>query len=129
MLYALGLGVTEIVTGPFAICALVEIGWDETNRRHNLLFTIVDVDNHPLLVPTPTGDQPFQIAAEFEAGRPPGVNPGRSFIMPVSLSVGPLPFVPGTDYLVRASVNGTQLDETPLYCRPRPPQPAITPGP
>lgn len=125
MLYALGLGVTEIGPDPggFAICCLVEIAWDETNRPHELLFTIVDADERPLQVGTPTGDQPFQIRAQFDQGRPPGATPGRSFILPVSVTLAPVPLRPGASYLVRAFVDETQLDETPLYVRPRPPQP------
>lgn len=125
LLYALGLGVTDIGPDPsqFAICCLIEIGWEETSRRHTLLFTIVDADEQPFQVPTLTGDQPFQVPAQFEAGRPPGVTPGRSFIMPVSVTIAPVQFRPGTDYVVKASVDGNLLDETPLHVRPRPPQP------
>jgi len=124
LIYGLGLGVAEIGPdpSPFAICALIQIEWDETNRRHDLLFTIVDADGQPFQVPTPTGDQPFQVVAQFEAGRPPGVTPGRSFLMPVSVTIAPVQFRPGTDYSVKAFVDNVQFDETPLNVRPRPPQ-------
>jgi hypothetical protein len=124
-LYALGLGWTEIGPDPnlFAIAALVEVTWEETNRRHQLQFVIVDADGQPVQVPTPTGDQPFQIQADFDVGRPPGVAPGRSFIVPVAINVPPLPLQPGRDYIVRALVDGQLYDETAFTFRPRPPAP------
>jgi hypothetical protein len=124
LLYALGLGFTEAGPdpAPFAICALVEIAWDETNRQHDLVFRIEDLDGQPFQVPTPTGDQPFQVAVQFDVGRPAGVTPGRSFIMPVCVNLAALPLVPGSQYLVRVSVDTVPLDETPLNVRPRPQQ-------
>lgn len=125
MLYGLGLGFTEIGPdpSPFAICALVEIAWDETNRQKTLAFRIENADGQPLQVPTPNGDQPFQVLAQFNVGRPAGAVPGRSFIMPVSISLAPLPLVPGTQYLVRAFIDEELFDETPLHVRPGPAQP------
>jgi hypothetical protein len=124
MLYAMGIGWTEIGPdpSPFAVAALIEVGWDETNRPHELVVGIVDVDGQPLTVVTPTGDQPFQINASFTTGRPPNAKPGRSFMVPVALNLPPIPLQPARDYIVRASVNGTVLDETPFSTRPAQPQ-------
>lgn len=124
-LFALGLGWTEIGPDPslFAIAAIVEVAWEETNRRHQLQLLIVDADGQPVQVPTPTGDQPFQIGADFDVGRPPGVAPGRSFV-PVAINIPPLPLQAGRDYVVRALVDGKVHDETAFTFRARPPTPA-----
>ena len=122
-LFALGLGWTEIGPdpSPFALAALVEVTWEETNRRHQLQFVIVDADGQPVQIPTPTGDQPFQVQADFDVGRPPGVAPGRSFIVPVAINIPPLPFPPSRDYVVRVLVDGNLQDETAFTVRARPP--------
>ncbi len=124
MLYGAGIGWREIGPDPatFTIAALMEVGWDETNRPMNLQFLIVDADGQPFQVPGPAGDQPFQIAAQFDVGRPPGATPGRSFSVPLAINLGAVPFRPGSDYLVRAVLDGTVLDETPFSVRRSPPQ-------
>ena len=124
MLYAIGMGWTEIGPdpNPFAIGAIVEVGWDETNRPHQLTVSIVDADGQPFNVPTPTGDQPFQITADFNVGRPAGARPGRSFSVPVALNLPPVPLQPGRDYVVRAAVDGTTLDEVGFITRAQPPR-------
>ena len=122
MLYGLGIGWTEIgpEPSPFSVAAILDVDWHEANRPHELKIDIVDVDGQPFVVPTPTGDQPFQIGANFDVGRPPGSTAGRVFVMPVAMNMGPLVFTPGRHYVMRAAVDGTQLDEVRFIVRSRP---------
>ena len=78
MLYLLGGGWTEIgpQPQPFAISGMIEVAWEETNRRRRLEITIENEDGQPLSVPTPGGEQPFRIETQFDVGRPPGGVPG-----------------------------------------------------
>ena len=119
-LLGVGIGWAEIGPdpSPFSIAALVEVPWDETNHRHRLEFIILDADGQPFRVSTPTGDQPFQVAVDFDVGRPPGVSPGRSFTMPVAINIAPLPLLPGREYVVRALINGALHDEATITVRP-----------
>lgn len=123
LLNVIGGGVTEIGPDPsaFAIAALIEVPWDETNRQHVLKVEIVDEDERSLMVATPGGDQPFEISAQFDVGRPAGIVPGRPFLVPVAVNLQPLPLQPGKRYLVRFKVDDQILDETGLNCRPAPP--------
>ena len=124
LLYGLGIGWTHIGPDPsiFAIAALVEVSWDETNRPHRLTIVVVDTDGHPLLIPTATGDAPFQIEAVFNVGRPPDAQPGQSFTLPVAVNVPPLPFQQGRSYVIRALVDGERADEATVFMRAaRPP--------
>ena len=91
LLFVLGGGWSEIgpEAQPIAIAGIIEVTWEETNRRRRLEFIIEDEDGQPLNVPTPTGDQPFRINADFDIGRPPGVIAGRSFNLPIALPLGP----------------------------------------
>lgn len=123
MLYALGIGWNIIgpKASPFAIAALVEVQWDETNRQYRLEFDIVDADGQAFQVPTPTGDRPFSIAAEFAVGRPPDATPGMTFLAPITVNVQPVQFQPGRHYLVRALIDGTVADQTTFRVRTQPP--------
>jgi hypothetical protein len=131
MLYAMGIGWTHIAPAPapFAIAAVIEVGWEETNQPYRLVFSIVDVDEQPFLVPTPMGDQPFQIGAELRVGRPPDAVPGTTFLMPVAINVPPLQFQSGRHYLVRATVNEILRDETGFRVLPAQQQPQRPPLP
>jgi hypothetical protein len=53
----------------FNIALGIDVAWDETNAPHKLLINIQDPDGVEL------GDS---LSAEFETGRPPGMPPGQS---------------------------------------------------
>jgi hypothetical protein len=112
-LFILGGGWTLLgpTPGPTAIAILIEVPWDETNRQHVLKLELVDSDGQPVMVNTPQGPQPLQIAANFEVGRPPGIAPGSAITMPMAINLGPLPVKPATRYEWRCSVDGTAKDE------------------
>ena len=52
----------------FHIALGLDVGWDETNNHHDLLVNVHDPDGNEL------GEG---LAAEFEAGRPPGMPAGQ----------------------------------------------------
>lgn len=62
------------ITGPFPakhLCALAasfEVGWNETNQRHNVQLEVRTADGQVLA----------QVAAQLEVGRPPGIPAGQS---------------------------------------------------
>lgn len=120
LLFMLGGGWTEVgpQPQPFAIAGIIEVDWEETNRRRQLEFLIQDEDGQPLNVPAPTGEQPFRIAANFDMGRPAGQPAGRSFNMPIAVTVAPLPWAPGRRYIVQAKVDGQLLDQVTFAVRP-----------
>ncbi|HEV8581358.1 MAG TPA: hypothetical protein VGX68_20010 [Thermoanaerobaculia bacterium] len=127
LLFMLGGGWTEVgpQSQPFALAGIIEVTWEETNRKRHLEFLIEDEDGRPLNVATPIGEQPFKIAADFEVGRPPGA-PGRSFNLPIAVTVPPVPWTPGRRYIVKAVVDGEAMDKVAFEVRPQPqlpPQP------
>ncbi|MDO8475817.1 MAG: hypothetical protein Q7W02_06400 [Candidatus Rokubacteria bacterium] len=125
MLYALGMGWTQTgpAPSPFAICGVIEVTWEETNRAHTLEISILDADGQPFMVPTPMGEQPFRLQAQFDVGRPPGSRAGSPFVMPLAMNVQPLAFRAGQDYVVRGTINGDLMDEVPFLVRAQPPAP------
>ena len=125
MLYALGIGWTQMAPtpSPFAICGVIDVTWEETNRPHVLEITIQDADGQPFLVTTPLGEQPFNVEARFEVGRPPGARAGNPFLMPIAMNIPALTFRPGQDYVMRATINADPMDEVRFQIRAQPPAP------
>jgi hypothetical protein len=112
LLFLLGGGWAEAgpAPQPFAIAGIIEVDWEETNAHHTIEFNIEDEDGAPLVVPTPTGDQPVKIASTFELGRPPGSARGSSFNMPVAVPIVALPWTPGRRYVVRLVIDAVEVD-------------------
>jgi hypothetical protein len=91
---------------PSAIAMKIDVPWDEANKKHRLRLELVDADNTPVRVPTPTGDRAVEIESDFEIGRPPGLKPGTPLDMPLAVNVGPLPLKPDTRFVWRISIDG-----------------------
>ena len=74
-LYVLGGGwsVTGPEPAPMAIALKIDVPWDEANKRHKFQLALLDADGQPVIVPTPTGERPFELTGEFETGRPAGL--------------------------------------------------------
>lgn len=129
LLFILGGGWSEV--GPasqmFAIAGILDVEWDETNAQHSAVFTIEEEDGAPLMVPTPTGDQPFKIITQFEIGRPPGSPRGRSFNVPVAIPILPIPWTPGLRYVLILKIDDVELDRLKFSVRATPPQPQQRP--
>lgn len=126
-LYVMGAGRTVVGPAPstFAIAVLIEIPWDETNRRHVLRLELVDSDGQPVMIPTATGQCRVEIDGGFEVGRPPGLRPGTSQTVPLALNIGPVPLAPGREYVWRCSVNGASEEgwRLPFSTKPAPGKP------
>lgn len=73
------------VAGLLAIAGTVSVPWGETNHEHELSIRLVSDGDKPVLVPTPMGEQPFIIKAQFELGRPPGIPRGMPLLMPFAV--------------------------------------------
>jgi hypothetical protein len=132
-LYAMGVGwnVTGPAPTPFALAGVLELDWDEANRPQHLRIELQTEDGQPVLVPTPIGDQPVVLEAQFEVGRPPGTRAGTYFNLPVAINVGAMPIPPGGRYVWRFSVNGEARDEwrLPFSTRPAGGAPQQPPAP
>ena len=125
LLFLLGGGWSEV--GPasqmFAIAGILDVDWEETNVQHSAEFTIEEDDGKPLLVPTPTGNQPFKIITQFEIGRPPGSPRGRSFNVPVAIPILPIPWTPGCNYVLIVRIDAAEADRLKFSVRAAPPPP------
>jgi hypothetical protein len=105
---ALGLGWRNCgsPTPGFAVVILLEVDWDETNVRHQLVCELLTDDGQPVTIGTPVGQQLIRMEAIAEAGRPPGTVHGDPARVPIVFAFPPgLPLQPGR-YQWRASVTG-----------------------
>lgn len=125
LLFLLGSGWNEVgpQPQPFAIAGLLEVDWEETNSHHSIDIVFEDEDGVPLNAPTPAGDQPLRLTAGFEVGRPPGSARGSSFNLPLAIPILPVPWTPGRRYVVKISVDGTEVDRLRFTVRSNPPLP------
>jgi len=121
-LYILGGGwsISGPEPSPMAIAIKIEVPWDEANKRHSLKLALINADGQPVMVPTPTGDRPVELSAEFEVGRPPGLKPGTSLDLPVALNIAPLPLLPDSRYVWRCSIDDKSEEDWQVTFTTRP---------
>ena len=112
-LYILGGGWSIRVPDPIpmAIAMKIEVPWDEANKRHTLKLALIDQDGRPVIVSTPTGDQPLEINADFEVGRPPGVKPGTPLDVPLAINIEAVPLPPDGVYVWRCSIDDRSAED------------------
>jgi len=96
-----------------ALVLIIEVGWDETNKKIQMLTELVDADGHPVTSPGgPLGEQPVQLSGELETGRPVGMPAGTPIMTTLAPIIGPgLPLTPGERYQWRVSLNGKTKPE------------------
>ena len=109
-LFVLG-GGWNITNGklPSALALLIEVDWDETNRRHDVELTLVDGDGRPVIFNGPAGPKPLVVQTHFEVGRPAGIPPGSSLNQTLAVSVPMLSLAAGQIHEWRCAINGKQL--------------------
>lgn len=106
-----GWTITGPQPSPFAIALLFDVPWDRTNEQHHFRLELLDQDGHPVIVPTPDGDQPLFIEGSFEVGRPPGLKRGTPIAVPTAFNMGPQPLPPGGRYEWRLTVDGESKED------------------
>lgn len=123
-LFILGGGLTAIGPNPqpVAVAVLIQVPWDRANIRHGWKLELVDEDGGPVMA----GDRPVLVGGDFEAGRPPGLQPGSPLPVPMAINFSALPLQPGHAYQFRLAIDDTTEPEwaVRLVVRPAPAQPA-----
>jgi hypothetical protein len=121
-LYILGGGwnITGPQPGASAIALQIDVPWDEANKRHDLKLVLVTDDGKPVMVPTPTGERPVELGAQFEVGRPAGHRAGAPISVAVAINIGPLPLQPDGRFEWRCSINDDTHESWRLVFSTRP---------
>ena len=109
-LYVLGGGwsITGPQPTPMALAVKIEVPWDRGNLKHTWTLELLDSDGHPVDVPQgPAAEsQPLKLRGEFEAVRPPGIEPGTPLDVALALGFPPFPIPPGGRYEWRFTIDG-----------------------
>jgi len=123
-LYILGGGWS--ITGPAptasAIAIKIEVPWGEANKKHHLKLELLDADNRPFQVPTPTGVLPLKIEFDFEVGRPVGLKQGTPLDFASAINLGPLPLQPDRRYVWKLTIDDKHNEDWELAFTTRPAQ-------
>lgn len=93
---------------PFGIAVLIDVPWEEANRKHRFALHLVDEDGRPYVAEG--ADTPLQIGGEFEVGRPPGLREGSSIRVPLAINSGPLALPAGRRFRWELSINGNTTE-------------------
>jgi hypothetical protein len=89
-----------------ALGIIISVPWTQTNRKHTLAFSLLDVDGNPVNF----HEAPVRFSSEFEVGRPPGSAQGSRFNVPLAVNVGPMGLRPGRYEWSWAMDGGTRPD-------------------
>jgi hypothetical protein len=122
-LYVLGGGwdTTGPQPSPSALAMLIQVPWDQTNKRYRWRLELVDSDGEAVALQTPMGhEEPVQVEGEFEVGRPPGIPAGSPLHVPVAINFGPLPLEPGGRYEWRLTIGKESHEDWRLPFNVRP---------
>lgn len=93
---------------PFAVGVLLQVPWDQTNKKHSFSLILHDGDGKPYV--GPQGEK-VAVEGQMEVGRPPGYPVGSSMTSALALNVGPVPLRPGNRYEVILTINGASREE------------------
>ncbi|HEX5762378.1 MAG TPA: hypothetical protein VFY04_04575 [Solirubrobacterales bacterium] len=99
----------------FHIALGIDVGWDETNKRHSLRLNIQDPDGNEL-------NEGFE--AEFETGRPPGMPAGAEQRLVMSIGTAAT-FSTAGPHAAVVHVNGDELGRARFYLVEQPAGPEM----
>jgi hypothetical protein len=94
-----------------AIAIKIEVPWTETNTVHQLKLSLLDEDERPVMKPTQEGNEPYEVTASFEVGRPPGLRAGTPLDVSLAINIGPLSLEPGQRYTWRCYINDATKED------------------
>jgi hypothetical protein len=121
-LYILGGGwsITGPTPTPMAIAIKIDVPWTEANVPHKLRLALFNEDGQPVMLPTPTGEQPAEVHSSFEVGRPPGLPHGIPLDLALAINLAPLPLPPNSRYVWRCFINDDFKEEWQVSFSTRP---------
>lgn len=130
LLYMAGGGIDRALVppgspGPYqvsvAVAITIRVPWTATNQQHSLTLTLLDEDDHPVMMPTgPDTTAALEAQAAFNVGRPPILQTGESQIMALAMSFPVLPFQSLGRYVFVLSMDGTEMKRLPYAVMSQP---------
>ena len=126
-LFILGGGLSAVGPNPqpLGVAILIEVPWDRANIRHGWKLELIDEDGAPVMA----GERPVLVGGDFEAGRPPGLQPGSPLPVAMAINFSALPTQPGRSYQLRLAIDDTTEPEWALRFSVRLPAAPAAPPP
>jgi len=94
-----------------AIAVQVKVPWDSTNKDHQLIIRLQDIDGQDVLLPTgPDTFGPFRAEMNFQVGRPEGLVPGEWQVINLGFNMPLLPIPRLGAYLFSCEIDGEELE-------------------
>jgi len=118
-----------LLTPPHAVAVFFEVEHQRCNRPIDLVLRLVTEDGAPVVVPSPSGEQPLVVTQRITVVSPPGVPLGTLGAGNALIEIMPgLPLQPG-GYRWEATLDGeTDENWTATFRASPPPQPMATMG-
>lgn len=100
-----------------AVVVLVNVPWDQANRRHEMELVLRDEDGNPISAGEPKRD--VRMRSNFEVGRPAGHPAGMPlrFIQAVNFHL--LPLQPSQRYSWELSMDGEAIARASFFTLPK----------
>ena len=115
-----GWNVTGPVMPPFGIAVLMELPWDQADRKHNFRLDLLDEDGSPVIIDGRNGPEALSASGELEVHRPPELKPGTPLSVPFAINWGALPLAPGRRYIWQLTIDGESHEDWSVFFDVRP---------
>lgn len=93
-----GGAISMLGPGPVAMAVAIQINvdWADRSKRKHLRVSLYDADDKPVSLPTPLGDVPVEVAADYEVAPPPGSPQATELPFAFAFHVAGVPLPPGS---------------------------------
>jgi hypothetical protein len=111
-LYVMGGGWTTVIPDQpvnMALALLVEVPWDQANRKFNLIAKLMTDDGEQVQVE----GEDVGAGGDLEVGRPAGLKPGTPLNLPLALKFSGVS-LPAGGYRWEVHVDGTLMAKAPF---------------
>jgi hypothetical protein len=100
-----------------AVVVLLDVPWDQANRRHELEIDLLDEDGNMVA----TGDPPREVRMKgnFEVGRPAGHPAGMPLRFMQAINFHHLPLKPSKRYSWELKLDGETMTWASFFTRPQ----------
>ncbi|RJP34738.1 MAG: hypothetical protein C4536_02030 [Actinobacteria bacterium] len=100
-----------------AVVVLLDVPWDQANRRHEMELFLLDEDGNMVSA----GDPPREIRMQgnFEVGRPAGHPAGMPLRFMQAINFHRLPLNPSLRYSWELRLDGETVTSTSFFTRPK----------
>jgi len=100
-----------------AVVVLLDVPWDQANRRHDMELYLLDEDGNMVQMGDPPRD--IRMQGSFEVGRPAGHPAGMPLRFMQAINFQRLPLGPSKRYSWELKLDGETLTRASFFTRPK----------